>query len=272
MPKLDPIIINLSALAEEFSLKEAQIEELGAVIVGAVTDRIYYNWHAAAMRGLKSSRNQYINNLQIGQISPTKKFIQLTGKLPNMIEDGVGAFDMKVGFLKGPKVKVGKNGIKYITIPFRHATPGAIGEDAAFSNVMPPQIYDIVKNLRPLKTNITIGNTQRPASLSNDSIPERFRVQNTRPAISNLNTQKTYSAYQHKSSIYTGMIREEKTYENATQGKYITFRRVSEKSDVNSWIHRGILAHNFAQKALADTDVGTITDRAIDAYLEQMNK
>jgi len=35
----------------------------------------------------------------------------------NMVENGVGSFDMKPGFLASPKVKVGKNGQKFITIP-----------------------------------------------------------------------------------------------------------------------------------------------------------
>lgn len=270
MPIIPPISIDLSDLAKEFSLKEAQADELGAMVVGAITDRIYYNWYSSAARGLHSSRKAYLSNLQIGQITPLKKFIQLTGKLPNMIEDGVGAYDMKQGMLNSPKAKVGKKGKRYITIPFRHATSDALGEDAAFSNVMPPEIYAIARTLRPMRT--IVGNTiKRPESLSFDSIPKRFQIPNTRPAVSNLDTKKSYSAYQHKSPIYEGMIREEKTYEQATQGQYVTFRRISENSDANSWINRGIMAHNFAKKALQITDVGNITDRTVDTYLQKLD-
>lgn len=270
MSVIPPISIDLSELAKEFSLKEAQTDELGAMIVGAVTDRIYYNWHSSAARGLHSSRKAYLSNLQIGQITPLKKFIQLTGKLPNMIEDGVGAYDMKPAMLNSTKAKISKKGVRYIIIPFRHATSNALGEDAAFSNVMPPEIAAIARRLRPMRT--IIGNTiSRPESLGSDSIPKRFQIPNTRPAVSNLDNKKTFSAYEHKSSIYEGMIREQKTYERATQGQYVTFRRISENSDANSWINRGIMAHNFAKKALQITDVGNITDRAIDTYLQKLD-
>lgn len=273
LPTIAPISIDLSELAKEFSLKQDQVDELGAVIAGSITDRIYYNWQNQAKRSLRSTRDVYLKNLNIGQITPLRKFIILTGKLPNMLEDGVGAFDMKQSMLNSPKAKTSKSGKRYITIPFRHASADSLGENSAFSDVMPPTVEAIVKRLQPKRTVLGAGftMTSKAQALSFDKIPKQFQIPNSRPAVSNLNTQKSYSAYEHKSPIYEGMIREEKTYEKATQSQYVTFRRISENSDVNSWIHRGIISGNFAQKGLNETDIGGITDRAVDSYLEKQD-
>ena len=54
----------------------------------------------------------------------------------------------------------------------------------------------------------------------------------------------------HKTDLYSGMVRQEKTYESATQNQYTTFRRVSTNSDTRAWIHPGIEArHLFTEVA-----------------------
>lgn len=269
---IPPIQIDLSEVAEEFELKSAQIDELGTVMVNAITDRIFYNWQNAAKQTLKSTRKLYLNSLQIGTVGPHQKFIILSGDLPNMIEKGAGAFDMKKGFENSPNAKIKKNGGWYITVPFRHATPDALGESEIFANVMPKSVYKVAKTLAPKRTQVNVGNISAPTNLGISMIPRVYQRTQVRPAVSNLQTQQTFDKYRHKNSIYEGMIREEKVYENATQSTYITFRRVSDKSDVNSWIHRGIMAHNFAQKGLAQTDVGNIADRVTDEFLIEIGK
>ena len=264
---IGPIQIDLSDLQQEFALKETQVEELGITLVNAITDRIFNNWRVSAMNGLHSTRKAYINALNIGEITPTKKYIQLTGAWPNMIESGFNAYDMKPGMLASPKAKVTKKGTKFITIPFRWGTPGAIGESEVFANVMPREIYDLAKRLSPTKTNINKIRTQRGGSLSANVLPAQYQIPKSRAAFSDLNTRTTYPQYTHKGSIYEGIIRNEKTYENATQSTYVSFRRVSEKSDPMSWIHKAQAAKNFAEQAMKKTDVPMITDRTIDAFL-----
>ena len=271
---IPPIQIDLSDVAEEFALKAEQVDELGATMVNAITDRIFQNWMAAAKQGLNSTRKAYINALQMGSNGPHQKYIMLVGQFPNMIEHGAGAFDMKLAFAKSSKKTNKKDGGWFLTVPFRHATPGALGESEIFANVMPKEIYQVVKTLSPFRSQLGIGRTgdKVPENLGAKMIPKPFNVPLTRPAVTNYKTRSTYEEYTHKSSIYEGMVRNETTYENATQSTYITFRRVSDKSDLNSWIHRGINAHNFAQKALGRTDIGNIANRVTDAYLEQLEK
>lgn len=268
---IPPITVDLSQVIEEFSLKEQQADLLGVQVVNAVTDRIYYNWTSAVKQGLHSTRKLYLQNLQIGQNGPLSKYIILTGDFPNQLEQGFGAFDMKNGFKKGSKVKMKKNGSGwYMTIPFRFATPGALGESEIFSAVMPPDVYASVKKLQSAKTQIDTGKTKSGTGLSKQSIPTQYQTPKVRNAFSSLESLNTFSQYQHKTSIYEGISKQEKTYDGSTQSGYVSFRRVSDKSDPMSWIHPGLAAKNFAKTALSNTDVGGTADRAIDAYLSNL--
>ena len=49
--------------------------------------------------------------------------IQLVGTFANMVESGFGPFDMKVKMLAGPSAKTGKNGAKYVDVPFTWGNP-----------------------------------------------------------------------------------------------------------------------------------------------------
>lgn len=60
------------------------------------------------------------------------------------------------------------------------------------------------------------------------------------------------SGYQHKTDIFAGMVRKEKTYVNAVQNQYMTWRMVSDRSDPDAWIHPGIEAHHFFDKTAAE--------------------
>jgi hypothetical protein len=269
---LPEIKIDITGVAQEFLLKEAQVEVLGAAVVNTLVDRIFYNWANNAKQGLNSTRKRYIQSLQIVQVTPFKKYIVLNGEFANMLESGAGAFDMKIGFAASPKRKLKKDGGWFLTVPFRHATPNALGESEIFSGVMPQEIYDVVKNFTPAISQIGTGRQSIPQRLGANQIPKPFDAKLTRVPVSNLAKKSTFEEYTHKNSIYEGMIKNSTTYEKATQGSYVTFRRVSDKSDANSWIHKGIMAGNFAQKALAQTDVGKIADRVIDEFLLSLTK
>jgi len=252
-----PISIDLTELREEFDLVQSQVEGLGSTLVNVITDRIFSNWRDAAMKGLNKTRKSYINGLNIGEVTPTHKYIQLTGTFPNMIEEGFGAFDMKPKMLASKKAKVSPNGVKFITIPFRHAAAGSIGESEVFSNVMPKEISDVVQKMTPTKTSIS-GSKTSGGRLGFSDIPKQYQIPKSREAVSNIKTQESFPKYTHTGPITEGMIKSEKEYEGSTKSSYVTFRRISEKSDPMSWIHQGVSAKNFAQKAVDNTDVDNL--------------
>lgn len=265
--------IDISQLTNRFTLTQAESLKLSSLVVSGVTDEVERNWRELAHENLHSTRSQYLRGLMQPEliISGTKVqgIITLVGQLPNMIESGAPAFDMKTGFMKGAKVKVSKKGGWYTTVPFRFATPGALGENEAFTNVMPKAIYQIVKELDAFIYDNEKGKLSRKTTvsmyggaLSKKDIPAPYDAPKTRKAYGE------YGSYTHKHSIYEGMRKEEKTYEKSTQSQYISFRRISNLSDPNSWIHPGFQALNLGDKALVKTEIDVVTENIAAKFLE----
>ena len=175
-------------------------------------------------------------------------------KVVRYIEEGVGAFDMKAGFERSSKKKLTKKGGWYLTIPFRWATPNAIGESSVFNARLPVSIHDAAKKLDGVA--IELGD-----------IPAKYQVKKARPSITNLGLKETFNEYKHKTNIYQGVSRRRDTDGGST---YMSFRRVSSNSDDMSWIHTGINAYNLADDAKATLDrnfedvCGIAIDKALD--------
>ena len=259
---------DLSDVVDEFSLTSDQVTQMGNAVTKALTMEVYRNWIEAAKINLHSTRNQYIRGLVIAEEGKFTNTITLTGKLNNMVEEGVPAFDMKTGLLKSEKVRYTTAGKRYITIPFRFATPEALGESEAFDNVLPQEIYDIVKDFKPKVTSNDSSNVGYDV-LKEQDIPEEYRVPKTRKSVLNEVMNRTFDEYTHKSSIFAGIQKDAMTYENAQQSSYVSFRRVSENSDPMSWIHTGIIQYNLSQQAMDNTDTDVIVENTVDKILSE---
>jgi len=258
------------------SLKEFKVPAMtGNIIMESILDEvrrvIWTNWINQAKQGLNSTREGYINGLILQDQGRFTKSIILTGQLNNMLESGAGAYDMKVGFAKSKNVKYSKDrydkkgvliskGGWYVTIPFRWGTPGIVGENPAFSNIMPTVIYNIAKK-----------NNGRP--IGGDQLPSPYDERGSRAKISQPAPLKDIPEYQHLYSIYEGIKRQSASYGKMAKGaygQYVSFRRVSENSDKLSWFHKGLQARNFATKAIQNTDINLISDNALDRMLSEM--
>lgn len=258
------IDLNIDDIISEFSLPTNIGDFIVKDTVAKVTDEIFRNWQLQASKGLGSTRNEYINNLQVINNGDYSKTILLTGKLPNMLEKGCTAFDMKVGFENSSKVKYSyhtdKNGNLiaswYLTIPFRIGTPGIVGENSAFSSIMPTEIYGLVSKM------------PSGDSLKKADIPSPYDIPSSRKAI--VLPNRIIPEYQHKHSIYEGLGKKTAAYGKTTQNTYVAFRRVSGNSDSNSWIHPGIEAKDFMGKALAETNLQLISENNVDKILEDL--
>jgi len=144
------------------------------------------------------------------------------------LEYGKGPWDMKPMLLNGPKARVSKKGTRYNIIPFRHGTSANYSPN---SNA-PPMPKGIYQQARELKASVRKGNAMKWGG---------------RLPATGMPGKNPTTGYQHKHDIHEGMVRIEKTYEKATQSKYMTFRIVSEKSDTQSWWHPGYQAHHIAK-------------------------
>ena len=256
-----PINIDLKPLIQKFQVDREEIRPLVTSMLNNITKRIEMEWFRAS-NSLHGTRAQYQQGIYVKKVDYNSAIIGLTGVLPNMIEQGCSAFDMKVGFEKSNKkvitLRVDKDGNTksgwYLTIPFRHGSSGALGESQAFSGVMPTDIHKIAGELSG-------GEHIKKAMLP----PKYTENLGSRPKITG-HDGVVYDTYQHKHSIYEGIQKSQKPNHSG----YVSFRRVSDNSDKNSWIHTGIQAHNFLDKAIMNANLDMVKRNEIDKFLDSL--
>lgn len=263
------ITIDLSDVQKNLEEQGIQISdnvmnEIAESCVQAVTAAIYENWKAAARKRLHTTLPEYLNNLKVVDKGRFERQIVLSGSLPNMLESGASAFDMKEGFKKSSHVRytvpvytsngkmIRKGGDWYLTVPFAQGTPGTV----SVGNEMPQEIYDLMLRRE----------TNRP--LTKSEIPSPYDVPKSRAAIQEGNAVNP--SYQHKHSIYEGLTKKTAAYENKTQNRYMSFRRVGENSDNGSWMHKGFKALNLAEEAIQKVDIETIVENEIYQFLDEI--
>jgi hypothetical protein len=184
----------------------------------------------------------YIRSIQDGLRFPG----DLTGEVfttsyhGELIEDGQPARDMKAKMLSSPKAKTGKDGKRYITVPFRHGTPGTVGLPS-----MPQHVYAQAKNLQYSRRNEGLGTSKYTwGGKYKDSAP-RDAQDGMRTHI----TPHPGAGYQHKTGIFNGMVRTGKL--GHTQ--YMTFRRLSENSDPKSWMYPAVKPRPIREAVVENT-------------------
>lgn len=252
-----------ASIAEEFLMSDKQVKDMIDFSIKEVTAAFAREWQKTAMQKLGPSRAEYVNSIIVIDEGWGKGAVVLRGWTSNMVEEGVDSFDMKPGLLNGPNSKVGKDGKRYNTVPFSHGTPGALAENFN-GGILPVEVYQVVKS-KP-QTISTKGGGVKSAPLSVDEIPKPFDEVKTvdigEPE------SKNFRQYEHKSSIYEGIVKQK---DKATgQNSYISFRRVSENSDPNSWIHPGIEPHHLAEETIQNFNIPTEVGKSIDNYLKSI--
>lgn len=171
---------------------------------------------------------EYVRSIQEGFKMDADQLsgeIVTTSKHGAIIEDGITAYDMKQGLLNSQKAKVAKDGSRYITVPFRHGTPGA-----ATIPSMPKHIYKEAKQL---------GYSRRNGGLKGQSMGRSYTWGGSLKSSSEGQRSKILpngQRYTWKAGQFSGMVRMGK--QNHSQ--YFTFRRISTKSDPNSWQYPGV--------------------------------
>jgi len=256
-----PVIVDISQIAEEFYLTKEEMNSFSTFVIEVIASKFAKQWSEEAKQNLHQSRNEYIRAIYTESVSENTKVVGIAGFLPNAVESGIGAFDQKPWFEKSSKVHLKKGGGWYMTIPFRFATPGTVGDSEVFSGTLPDEIHDILKN--KAKAGDTSG-------LKLGELPDQYKIPNVRGSVTGVIDSskslksKVFDAYTHKSPIHEGIAKSSMEFNS----QYTSFRRVSDMSDPDSWIHTGIAAHNLAEAALSKLDIETITDRAIDNFLK----
>ena len=251
--------IDTRDLSENYGLTREELDDMMEISVKKVTEAFARHWDTEAKLNLRSTRKEYRTAIQIGQQGRFTgiAYLNPAATLANWIEIGHSSFDMKTGFLKSPKVTQGKNG-PYLTIPFHFATPGSEGESTLFAGVMPSDIHAaVLSSERAGERSLGMSRIG-----SQHHIPQsaslRRQLRESGRAFDQMNTNSKAT------SIYEGLRRSKKG------SGYVNFRRVSLKSDADSWIHPGFSAKNLADKALKTLDIAHEVDMAIDGFLANL--
>jgi len=212
-----------------------------------------HEWIKVAKRELNTTAQDYIRGIQDIETDGMRVTISLVGVLPNMVEQGMSAFDMRQTLLgPGSNAKTAKDGSRYNTVPFRHGTPGTGGRNVG--RPMPRAIHNVAKALEPTMS--------RPGGLKagpgGHTVAYGERIHPGMPmgrAAKKIMERREQP--HHTASIYAGMIKQLKVYGPVKKGEgqhsYHTFRRISSRV-TSGWQHPGIsarLIHRKVQKYIA---------------------
>ena len=246
------ITVDTQSLTSQFDISKNQIDQLIDSVVKSITASYAEKLERQAKENLHQTRNNYIRNIKVLDEGRMKGAILLDyskNPIVRMIEEGASAFDEKEGFEKSSKRHMKKDGGWYLTIPFREATTDAIGESDIFNGgILPEEVYETLKE----KTADipTSSGGLKSAGLQLGEIPEQYQLPKVRKEVTNLETNQKFEEYTNKTSIFAGIS---KMQDSVTgQNIYMSFRRVSDKSDDNSWIYSGLQARNLMDKAMND--------------------
>lgn len=160
--------------------------------------------------------------------------IEATDPSAERIEYGTPSYDMKKALQTSLKVRINKQGGRYLIIPFRHFTPSSTG--AGPRSVMPDHIHALA---RDLKSSRVTGSYQAPSATG---------VHDPATHAPAMVTRRTYkwgdrlpaglaskAKLHHKTDPYSGMVR----FDAPDKGHslFMTFRTMSDRS--SGWIRPG---------------------------------
>ena len=247
------VTIDLAEQIQQLALSKEEVSSLSNYLLDRIVDEYMSKWENIINTELKGTRVEYEKAMYTERPDDRTAIIGMTARkstLALMIETGASAFDEKLGFENSSKKHMKKNGGWYLTIPFSRAA-----SDEIMSQMLPGStvsVHDLMMQ----------GGTLTPKTL-----PQGFNETQTHAL--QLNTGKMIT-YQHKSPIFEGMKRTEiGSTINEKRGGFVTFRRVSDKSDEDSWMHPGFEARNFMDKALADTQIPQVVSDAVKEFVDK---
>lgn len=187
-----------------------------------------------AQEKLITSRQDYLSGLKFEQLDDNVYLIWLEGDPANAIEEGWSSFDMKPGLLSGPNAKVTAKGTRFNTVPFQQR-PFSKAKSSAGVRTMRDAVNRLIK----------------------EQGFDKIIQEKGRPKIGVAATIKNTGIRDLE-----GLVKIQKEYEGRVQSTYLTFRRVSDNSAPDKWIHPGYVGAKIFK------DVEQYVDREVDRILK----
>jgi hypothetical protein len=238
-------------------------DEVRAAMALDIATELQSRWRTLAKERLKTALSDYENGIQEAHLEGQAAVVALVGDLPNRLEHGSPAYDMRSTLL-GPNVPIvparsgqrgkhqSKNGGYFRSIPFRHQTPSKGGFDvqsmrhaktmgAAYRGMMGDgeaeklgkAIYAVAKTLG--------GSTSAPYKLTGQKTTTKT-PSGKQTRLATMGPPKYANRLpsglapklrpHHSTDIYAGMVKAQATYKKSTQSSYMTFRTISTNKTV----------------------------------------
>lgn len=197
-------------------------------------------------RAIQSRTGVYLRSIQSRQLSAFAHEVFSDAPHAKALEEGMPAYDMKRMLNTSLKVRVNAKGERYLIIPFRWGTPGAVTFGA---NVMTHEVMDL---WRTLKASRVTGMGKRASGTGAYDIHTRkpIEVDQRKYQWGGRVTKEHLSAadvHGQAARRMTGMVHFQDA--NGGHGQYLTFRVMSEKS--SGWITRAVPGF-YPARATAD--------------------
>lgn len=225
--------IDISDVVNEALMSEGEVKSFARFILDRVSKSYMDIWEDNVGKELHQTKRPYLEAMSAEYVDDFNIMFKLSGKgksaIAMMMEQGAAPFDIKEGMKNSPKAKNAGQDDWYITIPFRVATPEAVAESEGFSSQMDDIIYDIVK---------------KEGEITTKNLPEGYGP-DTRKALMVKGEMRV--EYKHKTNKFVGL---KKYTDDSGRGTYKSFRRISENSDKDSWLHKGMEAKHLMEKSL----------------------
>lgn len=190
---------------------------------------------------VKVVTGEYIRSIQEGLRYPAMGDaftgeVATTSPHGRIVEEGIRPFDIKRGLLTSSKAKISADGKgKYITVAFRHNTPG----NDSVAEAMPQHIYSEAKQLMYSRKNGILRKwwTGQQYSWGGNigNKPEGMQSKLTNQGGNGYRGGKQ-DQYTWQTGKYSGMVKMGKPKNTS----YMTFRRISTNSDPKAWLHPGV--------------------------------
>lgn len=205
--------------------------------VRAVAMATAADWREAVTRAKLwgGEKDAYANSIQVKMTGDFSAYVWTDYKNASDIETGRPPRDMKKMLDTSMKVRVNKNGERYLIIPFRHNVPGA----NATGQAMPPAVYQQASQL--LASSI-VGQARRMSGTGAWDVKTRL------PSTVRMNSyawgQKLTGPNIPRNM--QGMYRFDTSTQGQKRSTFLTFRTMSERS--KGWIIPAQPGQFIAQK------------------------
>jgi len=195
-------------------------------------------------RSIQVRSGKYMNSINVRQLSDFKSEVFSDSHYAEALEEGSPASDMKKMLATSSKVRISKKGKKYLIIPFRWDTPGAVRREG---RPMGESVHDF---MRGIQASTVIGWGQRMGGPPGKRKPVAQRVYSWGERLSGENLS-SIGIHGIKKRHMTGMVKmQNKSGKGGGKhSQYLTFRVMTE--DSNGWIRKAVDGY-YPAKAMSE--------------------